>query len=102
MSNGNSGTIKIPLQYDNVLVVPESATYEQQGLVYVYKVKKDTAVSDVISVIDRVNNMVVISKGAAKGEVVVAEGVGSLKSGTPVKAQPKNFDDVINAIKPIF
>jgi membrane fusion protein (multidrug efflux system) len=102
LSNGNSGTIKIPIQYDNALVLPETATYEQQGLVYIYKVKKDTAVSDVISVVDRVNNMVVISKGAARGEVVVVEGVGSLKSGTPVKGQPKNFDEVINAIKPIF
>jgi len=43
LSNGNSGTIRFPKPYDNVLVVPESATYEQQGIVYVYKVEKDTA-----------------------------------------------------------
>lgn len=102
LSNGNSGTIRIPITYDNALVIPESATIEQQGLVYIYKVEKDTAKSTVISVIDRVNNMVVIKEGAVKGEVVVAEGVGTLKTGTPVKAQPKKFDDLINAIKPIF
>ncbi len=43
LSNGNSGSIRFPKAYDNVLVVPESATYEQQGIVYVYKVEKDTA-----------------------------------------------------------
>lgn len=102
LSNGNSGTVRIPLQYDNALVIPESATYEQQGLVYVYKVKQDTAKSTVINIIDRVNNMVIIKDGAEKGEVVVAEGVGTLKSGTAVKPQPKKFDDIINAIKPIF
>ncbi len=102
LSNGNSGTIRIPIAYDNVLVIPESATIEQQGLVYVYKVKQDTATSAVIKVIDRVNNMVIIKEGAEKGEVVVAEGVGTLKSGTPVKSEPKKFDDLINAIKPIF
>ena len=102
LSNGNSGTIRIPIAYDNVLVIPESATIEQQGLVYVYKVKQDTAKSDVIKVIDRVNNMVIIKEGAEKGEVVVAEGVGTLKTGTPVKSEPKKFDDLINAIKPIF
>lgn len=102
LSNGNSGTVRIPIQYENALVVPESATYEQQGLVYLYKVKKDTATSAVISVTDRVNNMVVIKEGAVKGEVVVAEGVGTLKSGTAVKPQPKKFDDIVNAIKPIF
>ena len=102
LSNGNSGTVRIPISYDNALVIPESATYEQQGLVYVYKVKQDTAKSAVINIIDRVNNMVIVKDGAEKGEVVVAEGVGTLKSGTPVKSQPKKFDDLINAIKPIF
>ncbi|SFI92607.1 membrane fusion protein, multidrug efflux system [Kaistella treverensis] len=102
LSNGNSGTIKIPVAYDNALVLPESATYEQQGLVYIYKVNQDTAKSNVISIIDRVNNMVIIKEGAKKGEVVVAEGVGTIKSGSPVKPQPKKFDDIINAIKPQF
>lgn len=102
LSNGNSGTIKIPMAYDNALVLPESATYEQQGLVYVFKVEKDTAKSNVISIMDRVNNMVIIKEGVKKGDVVVAEGVGSLKSGMPVKPQPKKFDDIIDSIKPIF
>ena len=69
---------------------------------YIYKVKQDTAKSTVIKVIDRVNNMVVIKEGAEKGEIVVVEGVGTLKTGTPVKPQPKKFDDIINAIQPIF
>lgn len=102
LSNGNSGKIRIPISYNNVLVAPESATYEQQGLVYMYKVEQDTAKSTVIKVTDRVNNMVVIKEGAEKGEIVVAEGVGTLRSGTPVKSQPKKFDDIVNAIKPIF
>ncbi|WP_226063739.1 efflux RND transporter periplasmic adaptor subunit [Kaistella polysaccharea] len=102
LSNGNSGTVRIPVTYDNALVVPESATIEQQGLVYIYKVKQDTAKSTVIKVVDRVNNMVVIKEGAEKGDVVVAEGIGTIKSGTAVKPQPKKFDDIINAIKPIF
>ncbi|WP_027376998.1 efflux RND transporter periplasmic adaptor subunit [Kaistella palustris] len=102
LSNGNSGRVRLPVKYDNALVLPESATYEQQGLVYIYKVKKDTATSAVINVLDRVNNMVIIKDGAAKGEVVVAEGVGAIKSGSPVKPQPKDFDEIVNAIKPIF
>lgn len=102
LSNGNSGRIRIPKSYSQALVLPESATYEQQGLVYVYKVKEDTAKSAVITVEDRVNNMVVIKEGVHKGEVVVAEGVGTLKSGAPIKPQPKSFDEIVNAIKPLF
>lgn len=102
LSNGNSGSIRIPKYYDNVLVLPESATYEQQGLVYVYKVEKDTANNAVIEVVDRVDNMVIIKEGVTKGETVVAEGVASMKPKTAVKPQPKSLDEIVNAIKPIF
>lgn len=102
LSNGNTGTIRVPKLYDNVLVVPESATIEQQGLVYVYKVEQDTARNNTIKVLDRVGNMVLIESGAKKGETVVAEGVGTLRDKTAVKQEPKNFDDLVNAIKPIF
>ena len=40
LTNGNSGAIRFPKFYDNTLVVPESATYEQQGMVYLFKVEK--------------------------------------------------------------
>lgn len=103
LSNGNSGTIRFPQRYDNVLVVPESATYEQQGIVYVYKVdKSDTARNVVINVIDRINNMALIKSGINKGETVVAAGIGGLKPGTAVKKQPVKMDSLVQSIKPKF
>ena len=102
LSNGNSGTIKVPKLYNKALVVPESATFEQQGLVYVFKVEKDTAKNVMIGVTDRVNNLVVVKDGIKKGEKIVAQGVGTLKPGTAVKPKPANFDEIVNAIKPIF
>ena len=102
LSNGNSGTIKVPKLYDKALVVPESATFEQQGLVYVFKVEQDTARNVMIGVTDRVNNPVVVKDGIKKGEKIVAQGVGTLKPGTAVKPKPANFDEIVNAIKPIF
>lgn len=103
LSNGNSGTIRFPQRYDNVLVVPESATYEQQGIVYVYKVdKSDTARNVVINVIDRIDNMALIKSGVNKGETVVAAGIGGLKPGTAVKKQPVKMDSLVQSIKPKF
>ena len=55
-----------------------------------------------IGVTDRVNNLVVVKDGIKKGEKIVAQGVGTLKPGTAVKAKPANFDEIVNAIKPIF
>ncbi|ATN05128.1 MULTISPECIES: efflux RND transporter periplasmic adaptor subunit [Chryseobacterium] len=103
LSNGNSGTIRFPQRYDNVLVVPESATYEQQGIVYVYKIDKgDTARNVVINVIDRIDNMALIKSGVNKGETVIAAGIGGLKPGTAVKPKPIKMDSLVQSIKPKF
>lgn len=102
LSNGNSGIIRFPQAYDNVLVVPESATYEQQGIVYVYKVEKDTAKNVVINVINRINNMALVKSGVNKGETIVAAGIGGLKSGTPIKPKPVKLDSLVQSIKPKF
>ncbi len=102
LSNGNTGTIRVPKAFNNVLVIPETATYEQQGLVYVYKIVKDTASNAVIQVVDRIDNLAIVESGLKEGEVVVAEGVGSVKTGTPVKAKPIKLDDLLKALKPQF
>jgi len=103
LSNGNSGTIRFPQRYDNVLVVPESATYEQQGIVYVYKVEKgDTARNVVVNVIDRIDNLALIKSGVNKGETVIAAGIGGLKPGTAVKPKPIKMDSLVQSIKPKF
>ncbi|AZA83490.1 efflux RND transporter periplasmic adaptor subunit [Chryseobacterium lactis] len=103
LSNGNSGTIRFPQRYDNVLVVPESATYEQQGIVYVYKIEKgDTARNVVVNVIDRIDNLALIKSGVDKGERVVAAGIGGLKPGTAVKPKPIKMDSLVQSIKPKF
>jgi len=102
LSNGNSGTIRFPQRYDNVVVVPESATYEQQGIVYVYKLDKDTAKNVVINVIDRIDNMALIKSGVNKGETVIAAGIGGLKPGTAVIKKPVKMDSLVQSIKPKF
>ena len=102
LTNGNSGAIRFPKFYDNTLVVPESATYEQQGMVYLFKVEKDTAKNTVIEVQDRINNMVIIKSGVNKGDKVVAAGIGGLKPGTAIIPKPAKFDSIVQSIKPLF
>lgn len=102
LSNGNSGTIRLPKTYENVLVIPESATYEQQGIVYVYKVEKDTAKNVVVNVIDRIDNMALIKSGLNKDETIIAAGIGGLKPGTAVIKKPVKMDSLVQSIKPKF
>jgi membrane fusion protein (multidrug efflux system) len=102
LSNGNSGSVLIPQEYKNVLVVPESATFEQQGGVYVYKVENDTAKATRIEVIDRVNKLAVVKSGLEKGQTIVGAGLGTLRSGTPITPDPIAFEEINNSIQSTF
>lgn len=102
LSNGNSGTIRIPKEYADVPVVPEQATFEQQGIIYVYKVEKDTAVSTVITLKDRVDNLGIIEEGIQEGDQIIANGVGNLRTGTAIQPQHVELDSIVQSIKPIF
>ncbi|MFV0211987.1 efflux RND transporter periplasmic adaptor subunit [Empedobacter falsenii] len=102
LANGNSGRIRVPKTYVDVLVVPEAATFEQQGMTYVYKVTKDTAYATPITVVERANNIAVVKDGVKKGDKVVAQGVGKLRDKTAVKPMPANFDTIVNSTKTVF
>ena len=103
LANGNSGSIMIPKTYEQAVVVPETATFEQQGKVYVYKVQGDTvAVSSIIEVTDRLEGLIVVAAGLEAGERIVAQGVGSLRNNTPISPNLVSFDSIANSLSVAF
>ena len=88
LTSGGSGNVIIPVRKENCIVVPQSATYEVQDKVYVYKVVDGKAQSVPVQVI-RVNGgqEYIVESGLKVGDTIVAEGVGLLREGTSV--QPK-------------
>ncbi|MFO7720913.1 MAG: efflux RND transporter periplasmic adaptor subunit [Gillisia sp.] len=101
--NGNSGNIRLPKTYENVPVVPESASFEQQGKVYVYIVQGDSmAVSKVIQVKDRINNLIVVASGIKTGDKIVGNGIGKLRNNTPITPQLIAFDSIADPLNPVF
>lgn len=70
------------------LTIPQAATFEIQDKRYVYKVVDGKAQSSQVQV-TRVNGgrEFIVDEGLAPGDVIVAEGVGLLREGTPVKAK---------------
>ncbi|MFD0700582.1 efflux RND transporter periplasmic adaptor subunit [Myroides pelagicus] len=102
LSNGNSGTIQLPVEYKDVVVVPESATFEQQGQVYVYRVVNDTAKAAKIEVVDRVNKLAIVKDGVEKGETIVGTGLGTLRNGSAITPAKVDFNAINDAIKTTF
>ncbi len=103
LTNGNSGTVKVPNTYKNALVVPQSATYEQQGQTYVYTVGEgNAATSTLITVIDKTDLFYIVSSGVKTGDLIVVKGIGKLRNGMPIQPQKVEFDSVAKPIKSLF
>ena len=102
-TNGNSGTIKIPQNFNNSLVIPEVATFEQQGKVFVYRVaEKDTLRQTVITLKNRADNYAVVESGLKKGDTILAQGLNKVHTGTVIKPQPISMEELVKKIQPIF
>ena len=89
LTSGGSGNVIVPLKKENCIVIPQAATYELQDKVFVYKVVDGKAQSAPVQV-TRVNGgqEYIVENGLQVGDVIVVEGVGLLREGTPVVAKP--------------
>lgn len=88
LRNGGSGTIIIPMNLQNCMVIPQSATYELQDRVFVYKVVDGKASSTEIHIAPQNNGVeYIVTDGLEVGDIIVAEGAGLIKEGTPIKSK---------------
>ena len=88
LRNGGSGTIIIPMTVNNCMVIPQTATYELQDRIFVYKVVDDKASATEIHVAPQNNGTeYIVTDGLSVGDIIVAEGAGLIKEGTPIKSR---------------
>ena len=86
--SGGAGNVVIPTDRNGCLVIPQDATFDVQDKVYVYKVIEGKASSAPVKV-TRVNGgkEYIVEEGLQAGDIIVAEGVGLIREGTPVQAK---------------
>ena len=84
--SGTSGNVLLPIERNGVLVIPQNVTFEIQDKTYIYKVVDGRASAAPVTV-SRVNGgqEYIVESGLQAGDVIVAEGVGLLREGTPIK-----------------
>ncbi|GAA4280390.1 efflux RND transporter periplasmic adaptor subunit [Gaetbulibacter aestuarii] len=103
LTNGNSGTIRIPTTYKDAVVIPQAATFEEQNKILVYKLKPDNTVSAaVIKVKADIDNLYVVASGLKNSDTIVANGVGKLRSEMPITPQQTAYDSIVKPIKTLF
>lgn len=88
LHSGGSGNVLIPRELKDRIIIPQVVTFETQDKVYVYKIVDGIAKSAMIDVMKTTNGKeYVVNSGLVPGEVILAEGVGLMREGTPVKVK---------------
>ena len=88
LHSGSSGNVLLPHTFENVVIIPQTATFELQDKKFVYKVIDGVASSQLITVSDQSNGQeYIVTSGLQPGDVIVTEGVGLMREGTPIKAK---------------
>ena len=87
LRSGGTGSILVPTVYNDIIMIPQKATYEIQDKKFVYVVDKNSKVASrevKVAPQDDGTNYIVTS-GLTKGERIVTEGVTTLEEGMQIK-----------------
>lgn len=100
IQNGASATIRIPVNMDNSLLVPQIAIYQMQDKSFVYKLVKGNQVMSmaVITTPTDDGNFVVVKSGVNAGDKVVLNGL-NISDSTVIKPIPANSADIYRTMK---
>lgn len=86
LRNGSTATLVLPYTKNDVMVVPQEATFEIQDKVYVYKVNKEGKAESAQVTVFPMNNgqEYIVESGLQEGDVIVAEGAGLIQENTQI------------------
>ncbi len=88
LHSGATGNIIIPTYRKGVILIPQTVTFELQDKRFVYTIVEGRAKSKMITTTAVPGGReFIIESGIEAGEQIVAEGVGLLREGTPIKAK---------------
>lgn len=88
LRSGNTGRIRLGLQHDDAILVPQSATIEMQDKVFVFTVGKENKVAKMpITVIGKSGNNYLIKDGVKTGDQIVLSGIDKLQEGQVIQPQ---------------
>lgn len=103
LTNGNSGTIRIPEEYKDAIVIPQSATFEQQGNIMIFKLGVDNKVeTSILKIQGTVDNLYVVESGIDIDDKIIVSGIGKLQNGMAISPQETSFDEALEPVATLF
>ena len=88
LRSGNTGRIRLGLNHDDAILVPQSATVEMQDKVFVFTVGKDNKVTKMpITVVGKSGTNYLIKEGVKTGDQNVLSGNDKLQDGQAIEPE---------------
>lgn len=106
LRSGSTGKVRIPTTFKSALVVPQDATFEMQGKIFVYTVAdSNKIVTRPLAISGRTANYYFVSDGVKQGDKVVLASMsttlmGGLRDGMVITPQMISTDSLLKA-KPL-
>lgn len=100
LKNGQTGKVLMKMPFNNVLLIPQKATYELQDKVYVFVIDKDNTVkSRLISIAGRIPDLYIVNSGVSETDKILLEGVQKAKDGDKVDYEYQKPEEVIDHLR---
>ncbi|SDF58040.1 efflux RND transporter periplasmic adaptor subunit [Chitinophaga filiformis] len=97
--SGSSALVRIPEKIDTALLVPQKATYQIQGKLFVYVLGEGNKVRSVeVTSSASAGQAFIITNGIRPGDKIVADGISSLREGLVIKPKPISAADALTAL----
>lgn len=98
LRSGYSAVVSMPNNLDNVIIIPQSATYELQGKTFVYVVGKDNKVKSTSIMVSALpgGQTYAVTSGLKTGDKIIVEGIGLLKDDAEVVPKETSLNAVVN------
>lgn len=106
LRSGSTGKVRIPTSFKSVLMVPQDATFELQGKVFVYTVADSNKITTrPLTISGRTPNYYFVSDGVKQGDKIVLSSmsttmIGGLRDGMVIVPQMISTDSLLKA-KPL-
>lgn len=91
LRSGGSGKIRLPEEHNDVLLVPQDASYEIQGQHFVYVANNKNKIKNtpIEVIVGNLKDVYVVTSGLKRGDRIVVEGIARLQDGMEIKPRLK-------------
>ncbi|MEI3800811.1 membrane fusion protein, multidrug efflux system [Chitinophaga ginsengisegetis] len=98
--SGSSAIVRIPQPIDTALLVPQKATFQIQGKLFVYVLDADNKVRsvDIGSNASAAGQSFVVQHGVKAGDKIVVDGISNLREDLVISPRLVNADSVYNSL----